>query len=104
MRNIRTTVLVALLSSLALAGSAAPAAADHTHVRMTGNGACVILAADGGEKYVSLPHADTFAENRQHPLHVNVHLGEAGVRRGETVIWVAGSVGAVANCNGYVND
>ena len=57
---------------------AAPAAADHTHFRVVGSGDCVLLAPDGGEKYVQLPHADEFASNRQHPLHVNVHLGRPG--------------------------
>ena len=57
---------------------ATPAAADHTHFRVVGNGECVLLAPDGGEKYVQLPHADEFAPNRQHPLHVNVHLGRPG--------------------------
>ena len=57
---------------------ATPAAADHTHFRVVGNGECVLLAPDGGEKYVQLPHADEFAPNRQHPLHVNVHLGQPG--------------------------
>jgi hypothetical protein len=58
--------------------SAIPAAADHTHFRIVGNGQCVLLAPDGGEKEVQLPHADDFAFNRQHPLHVNVHLGQPG--------------------------
>jgi hypothetical protein len=58
--------------------SAIPAAADHTHFRIVGNGECVLLAPDGGEKDVQLPHADDFAANRQHPLHVNVHLGQPG--------------------------
>jgi hypothetical protein len=57
---------------------ATPAAADHTHFRVLGNGDCVLLAPDGEEKYVQLPHADEFAPNRQHPLHVNVHLGRPG--------------------------
>jgi hypothetical protein len=57
---------------------AAPAAADHTHFRVVGSGDCVLLAPDGGEKDVHLPHAGEFASNRQHPLHVNVHLGRPG--------------------------
>lgn len=81
---------------------ALPAAAAHTHVMQTGNGACVVLAANGGEQDVQLPHAEG-AENRRHPLHVNVHLGEPGVRHGEAVIWVAGSPGDTDNCSGYVN-
>jgi hypothetical protein len=57
---------------------ATPAAADHTHFRVVGSGECVLIAPGGGEKYVQLPHADEFAPNRQHPLHVNVHLGRPG--------------------------
>jgi hypothetical protein len=95
-RALRTV----LAASLLLVGASLPAFADHTHVMATGNGRCVVLAPDGGEKYVELPHADEFAENRRHPLHVNVHLGEPGSHGG---IWVHGSAGDLANCNGYVN-
>lgn len=90
---ITTTVAMAL---------AIPASASHTHVMQTGNGACVVLAANGGEKDVQLPHVEG-AENRTHPLHVNVHLGEPGTRHGDAVIWVAGSPGDRDNCSGYVN-
>lgn len=67
---------------------AAPAMASHTHVRMTGNGSCVILAANGHEHDVQLPHAGEFAPDRRHPLHVNVHLGNPGTRK---VRWWCGS-------------
>lgn len=97
MRAIRIAVLAGLL----VVGAAVPALAEHTHVMATGNGQCVILAAGGGEKYVQLPYADAFAANRQHPLHVNVHLGEPG---SDGEIWVMGSPGDLANCSGYVND
>jgi hypothetical protein len=100
MKALRTGVVAIVL----VTASAAPAMASHTHVRMTGNGSCVVLAAHGSEKGVQLPHADEFPENRQHPLHVNVHLGEPGTRQGEAVIWVQGSAGDLANCDGYVND
>jgi len=100
MRKLGTALVLALMT----VGLALPAAATHTHVRMTGNGECVILAKKGGEKDVQLPHADAFASNRQHPLHVNVHLGQAGTRQGEAVVWVYGSPGDLANCDGYVND
>ena len=53
---------------------------------------------------VQLPHAHDFPETRRHPLHVNEHLGEAGERRGQAVVWVLGSASDVANCDGYVND
>ncbi len=94
----------ALLATGMLLATASPAAATHTHVRQTGNGACVLLAAGSGEATVQLPHADEFSEDRRHPLHVKVHLGEAGTRGGEAVVWVLGSAGDLANCDGYVND
>jgi hypothetical protein len=74
----RRLLLIALLAVAALLAGAVPAAADHTHFRVVGNGQCVLLAPDGGEKYVQLPHADQYLANRQHPLHVNVHLGQPG--------------------------
>ena len=100
---IRVCAGVAVSAVMLLLGATA-AQADHTHVRVLGNGMCVILAADGGEKYVQLPHADAFAENRRHPLHVNVHLGQPGMRNGEPVVFVKGTAGDLADCEGYVND
>jgi hypothetical protein len=100
MRSLTTTILAALLVLMA----AVPAWATHTHVRATGNGACVILGGQGREAEVELPHAGSFDEGRRHPLHVNVHLGQPGMRGGEAVIWVQGSPGDLANCDGYVND
>lgn len=98
MRRLATIAITAgVVVALAI-----PASASHTHVMQTGNGACVVLAANGGEKEVQLPYADG-AENRRHPLHVEVHLGEPGTRHGETVIWVADSSGDTENCSGYVN-
>lgn len=101
--KIRRAILAAMLAALAVVGSAGAALADHTHVMRVGNGQCVVLAAHGGEKHVQLPHADHLQENRRHPLHVNVHLGQPGTRQGETVIWVQGSQGDLDNCGGYVN-
>ena len=69
--------------------STGTASAAHTHSMQTGSGGCVLLAQNGGEKDVSLPHA-TGAENRRHPLHVNVHLGEPGAG-GHIAIGVAGT-------------
>lgn len=81
-----------------VAGSGVAASATHVHSVQTGNGSCVLLAQNGGEKYVQLPFA-TGAANRQHPLHVLVHLGEAGQH---ITIGVAGS--ASDPCPGdYVN-
>ena len=37
-----------------------PAAADHVHFRVVGNGQCVLLAPNGGEQHVELPHAEEF--------------------------------------------
>ena len=65
------------------------ASATHTHSMKTGSGSCVLLAHNGGEKNVSLPHANG-ADNRRHPLHVNVHLGEPGAG-GHIEIGVAGT-------------
>jgi hypothetical protein len=61
-----------------LVANAMPAQADHVHFRVLGDGECVLVAPDGNEKYVHLPTAPEFPENRQHPLHVNVHLGQPG--------------------------
>jgi hypothetical protein len=76
--SMRRIFLALPLAAGAVLLSAAPAAADHTHFRVVGNGDCILLAPDGGEKYVQLPHADEYPTNRQHPLHVNVHLGQPG--------------------------
>jgi hypothetical protein len=103
MQMKRRLVTTLVLSTLTVAALATPAAADHTHVMQVGNGKCVILAADGGERYVELPHEGDHPEDRRHPLHTKVHLGEPGVRGGQEVIWVKGSAGDLANCDGYVN-
>ena len=105
-RVLRALVAGATLA-IAVAGTAA---AGHTHVRTLGNGQCVILAEQGGEERVILPDAvftnnpnvvpGTYAPNRRHPLHVLVHIPGAG--SGE--LYVLGSAGALANCDGYVND
>lgn len=75
---MKRLALAVPLAALMVGASALPAAADHTHFRVLGNGQCVLLAPDGGEKDVQLPHAEAFPANRQHPLHVNVHLGMPG--------------------------
>ncbi|MFC5380765.1 hypothetical protein [Aquipuribacter nitratireducens] len=79
MRVLTTTALAGGVAAAAVLGlGAAPASADHVHFRVLGNGDCVLLAPDGGEKHVQLPNADGFADNRKHPLHVKVHLGTPG--------------------------
>lgn len=93
---IRRALLAGTLLALATAGTVA---AGHSHVRALGNGDCVILAPDAGEESVQLPFADAFPPDRQHPLHVLVHLGTAG----DGKVWVQGTAGDLANCEGYVN-
>lgn len=100
MRALKLAALVALMVLLGVS----PAWATHTHVRATGNGTCVILGGNGHESEVELPTADGYPDGRRHPLHVNVHLGEAGERQGRTVVWVYGSSGDAANCDSYVNE
>jgi hypothetical protein len=94
---------IGLVAALAVATTGATLA-SHTHVRILGNGQCVILAPDSGEEAVQLPFADEFAPDRQHPLHVLVHFGMAGMGPdGEMRVWVQGTAGDLANCDGYVN-
>lgn len=71
-------VVTATVAVAALLLGAAPASADHVHFRVLGNGDCVLLAPQGGEKHVVLPDAGDYPENRRHPLHVKVHLGQPG--------------------------
>jgi hypothetical protein len=100
-RRTRTLIVASLM--VLTVGAAVPAYADHDHVLLLGNGQCVVLAADGEEKYVVLPGTDEFPEGRQHPLHVNAHLDEPGTRDGDPVIFVKGSPEDLANCQSYVN-
>lgn len=96
--------LVAVTSAVAVLVTAGPAVADHTHVKETGNGRCVVLAEGAGEESVVLPAA-VFEQNpnvdapqtasRMHPLHVLVHLGTAGEQQ---AIYVLGSPAAIAAC------
>lgn len=107
--RLTRSVILAMVAILTL--GVATATATHTHVRALGNGHCVILAPDGGEHDVQLPEAvfdgnpnvtldyATTASNRRHPLHVLVHLGTAGMES----VWVLGSAGDLANCDGYAN-
>lgn len=88
---------------------ATTALASHLHVRVLGNGDCVILAPDGRERWVSLPAAvfdrnpnvvdTTYADDRLHPLHVLVHIAGAG----NGTVHVLGSPGDLASCAAYVN-
>lgn len=100
-----TIAAAVTMGTIGLFGSGT-ASATHTHSKATGNGSCVLLAQNGGEKDVTLPHA-TGAENRRHPLHVNVHLGEPGAG-GHIKIGVAGTTSDpcydLGNPIDYLND
>ena len=108
---MKRLVRPALGAAILLALAVTPALANHTHVLSIGDGRCVLLAANGGEDEVELP-LSVFAHNpnvdiapgadRLHPLHVLVHQGVPGERKG---IAVAGTAAAAALCpNGIVND
>jgi hypothetical protein len=88
-------MLIGILASAAILGSAGAALADHTHVLILPNGKCAILAQGGNEKYLVLPSVlfannpnvdaddaagglENLPMNRRHPLHVLVHLGVPG--------------------------
>ncbi len=76
--QIRKVVAGVAIGASTIFVSGIPADASHVHSLKTGNGACVLLAQQGGEKNVQLPFADEYAPNRRHPLHVLVHTGEPG--------------------------
>lgn len=99
----RATAALVVVGVAGLAG-AAPAGADHVHSKQTGNGACVLLARNGGEGHVALPFATDAQVNarRAHPLHLNVHLGRPGQN---FAIGVYGTAGDPCSESGdYVND
>jgi hypothetical protein len=108
---VKRLVRPALGAGLLLAIAATPALASHTHVMSLGNGECVLLAPEAGEESVVLP-LSVFQNNpnvdigatagRMHPLHVLVHLGQAG---DHLQLAVAGTTAAAALCpDGIVND
>ena len=80
MRRV-TALLVAVSASLALPASAF---GNHLHSVQTGTGACVVLAQNGGERFVTLPESSfqntsyVAGMPNPHPIHVHVHLGAAG--------------------------
>jgi hypothetical protein len=79
----RKLIVAAALTVSAVGGFASPSGASHVHSMQLGNGSCVLLAQEGGEKYVELPEATGYdpaliPEDRRHPLHLLVHLGRAG--------------------------
>ncbi len=78
----------ALGAAILLALAASPALANHSHVKLLGNGQCVVLAEGAGEDEVVLPRS-VFERNPNvvvpstgaaHPLHVLVHRGTPGTR------------------------
>jgi hypothetical protein len=108
---VRRLALALAAAAAIVAAAAAPVAASHTHVMVLGNGQCVLLADGAGEEDVVLPLA-VFEQNpnvtiaptagRMHPLHVLVHLGEAGRHH---AMAVAGTPAAATLCAaGIVND
>ena len=109
MTTTRAAALIAVSGGVLLAAPG-PALADHTHAKVVGNGQCVVLAEGAGEESVVLPLA-VFENNpnvdiaptetRRHPLHVLVHLGQAGEHN---ALFVHGTPAANAACaSGYVN-
>lgn len=110
MKPVKVLASAALASSAAallVLGSAGAASAEHTHVKVVGNGGCVVMAEGAGEARVHLPSA-VFAGNpnvdiaetagRAHPLHVLVHQG----RPGENMeLHVLGSSAEAGACEGH---
>ena len=109
-RNAIRAAAVAVATGGVVVAMSPSASADHTHTKVVGNGMCVVLAEGAGEELVVLP-ASVFennpnvdiapAEGRMHPLHVLVHLGQAGEH---VELYVYGTPAADAACaGGYVN-
>jgi hypothetical protein len=69
---------IAVLFTMSMVGlfGTGTASATHTHSVKTGNGSCVLLAQNGGEKDVVLPFEPE--GERSHPIHALVHKGEPG--------------------------
>ena len=107
--NVRRIAAAAGAGLVALLATAGTALADHTHVKVVGNGKCVLLAEHSGESAVELPSA-VFERNpnvviapgpNNHPLHVLVHRGVPG-SSGDYFVY--GSPAGNAACSaGYVN-
>lgn len=114
-KTVRFAVPAAAASALLLLGAAGPAQADHTHVKVVGNGGCIVVAEGSGESEVDLPSA-VFptdgnggnpnvdipeADGLTHPLHLLVHRGVPG---DHLSLYVLGSPAALAACPGeFVN-
>ena len=109
-RKTRRAALVAVATGGLVLTMSPAAQADHTHAKVVGNGQCVVLAEGAGEEAVVLP-LSVFENNpnvdaaptasRRHPLHVLVHLGQAGEHN---ALFVYGTPAEAAACAmGYVN-
>ena len=76
--------MMLLTAAAAVLTLPATALGNHLHSVQTGNGACVVLAAGGGERFVTLPEAsfqnttEPTTTANPHPLHVHVHRGAPG--------------------------
>jgi hypothetical protein len=106
---MKRLVVPALGAVLLLALAATPAFANHSHVKLLGNGQCVVLAEGAGEDEVVLPpsvfehnpNVDAPSTGAAHPLHVLVHRGVPG-DNGSYAVY--GSAEGNALCAaGYVN-
>lgn len=110
MKLSRLAVLASPAAVFLLLVSSGAASAEHTHVKVVGNGGCVVMAEGSGEAGVDLrsavfagnPNVDIAeVEGRTHPLHVLVHQGKPGENMD---LHVLGSPAEVAACAGeYVN-
>jgi hypothetical protein len=106
---VKRLVRPALGAVILLALAASPALANHSHVKLLGNGQCVVLAEGAGEDEVVLPlsvfehnpNVDVPSTGAAHPLHVLVHRGVPG-DNGSYAVY--GSAAGDALCAaGYVN-
>jgi hypothetical protein len=83
---VKRLVRPALGAVILLALATTPALANHSHVKLLGNGQCVVLAEGAGEDEVVLPpsvfehnpNVDVLSTGAAHPLHVLVHKGVPG--------------------------
>lgn len=98
-------VVAAAVTVSSVLGIAGPAGATHVHSKQLGNGSCVVLAQNGGEKDVVLPAATGgigLPDSRRHPLHMLVHTGRPGMN---FKIGVYGTASDPCRAAGdYVND
>lgn len=100
-------LLVASTVGASLVLAAGAAGAEHSHVRHVGqDGACVVVAANGGEDEVVLPArifelgiTSDARGGADHPLHVLVHKGRPN-DLGDGVVW---ELYTSNSCDGYVN-